>query len=412
MAKTKDTTKNTHNFYLNLLKTALKDKDFLDNKEIFEDLLIKSGIDINIEFERDQNINFLSLTLNNFDKFKYLVEKHHANPHVFSNTDKYMERFTIATDLLDKMPIDTPSTKLKEDKKIFNYLKKDKYTWLDKKVTTYSSKSDEIEETFFEIYFNKFPNKQSDLEQVLKLNFSEQDKEEAFIKAKNALAFELCFSVLHENIKNGYIRHGENKLNHVKNYLPILEKNNLVNFNEDQIEKLINLSSSAHYRIGFAKTEALELFSLLIDNKALTVEKLNQNNFTEKFVNQFIVYIEEEIKTNQKHNNNLKTYDKEHERILTDYSFPAFEELIKNLETLNSMGVSSYVLASQKQKLVEIIDVILSDPNRSRKKHYNINSNEKFDLENEQKNFAIIKELILVQNEEALQNNTVKKVKI
>ena len=139
----KEKAKNNKSFYLNLLKTALKDKEFLENKEIFEELLTRSGIDINTEFNIEQNNNFISLTLNNFDKFKYLVETHHANCHVFTSQDKFTERFSVATELLNK--INTHENKFKEERKILNYLKKDKLTWLDKKINNYSKiKKEEI----------------------------------------------------------------------------------------------------------------------------------------------------------------------------------------------------------------------------------------------------------------------------
>lgn len=397
-------------FYLNLLKTAIKDKDFLENKEIFDDLLSKSKIDINEEFKRDQNINFLSLTLNSFEKFKYLVERHHANPHVYVMQDKYVDRHTIATELLNKFYVET--TKFKEERKILNYLKNDKDTWLNKKITTYTTSSPSIEETFFEIYFNQYSNKAEELEKVLKFKFKEKEKLDTFNEAKEKLAFQLCFSTVLENAKHGYTKYGENKIDHVKNYLPILAKNNLTHLKETEVEKIVNYMVSDGYRIGFAKTEGLELLSLMIENKVVDINYLKKINFSEKFINHFIFHLEEDIKENKKNNAQIKPFDKKNDSLspLTEYGVSVFEEFLKGLEALNKINLDSSLSPSQKEKLLSIIHDIVSDPNREQKKEYVDNKKVQFDTKKEAKHFEIIKELIQMQNGEVLSPN--KKLKI
>lgn len=272
MARTKNNkteAKTNKNFYLNLLKTAIKDKDFLDNKEIFDTLLTQSGIDIDVEFNKEENINFLSLTLNNFEKFKYLVEKHHANYHVFTSSENYYDQFTIPTHLLNKVYGNT--VKFKEERKILNYLKKDETIWLDKKITRFSQSERVREESFFELYFKIYPDETKEFEKVLNFKFQDKNQEKQFDELKKDLIIKLSLdSTL------SFYKHisTDDLIENIKNYIPILKKYNLIDSNHPKAPNIIDHMFHVHNRIA-SRTQALELLSILLDNGLYTILLIN-----------------------------------------------------------------------------------------------------------------------------------------
>lgn len=385
--------------YLNLIKTALKDKNFIENVDIFDDLMAKSAIDINQNLKSDKNPTFLSYALNDSEKFKYLVEKHGANYHTNTTTDKFMEVNPISIELLEKVIFNTKN--IKEEIKILNYLKKDKKVWLNKKITQFNTDKDAHEETFFELYFSHNENRQDELEKILQINYDTTEEKNRFNQAKEDLVIQLCLLAVAEN--NRYKGHRvKNPLASFKNYLPILAKNNVINIDNNKFDSILSYMNNDSQNLGVARANNIKILQTMLEYNFLTTEKLNKDNFGKKFINQVINKLDNEIKSNKEHNEHLSHYDRsDYARILTEHTPIEFELLIENINKLNEMGIDAYIDKEQKEKILNIINIMQEASSTKKKKSEN----------DEYNKYEILKELIVLSSDKK-DSNTAKKIKL
>src|SRR5579875_966797 len=125
----------------------LKSDDFFNHLEEFDLLLTKGEIDINQIIDNKRGTTFLDYTINHYEKFFYLVDKYQANYHHEISIDGL--KTTQAIRLLYEIKtlgqnFSSFDNTYQEEKKIFERIKNDKYTWFDEKITSKASEGGEI----------------------------------------------------------------------------------------------------------------------------------------------------------------------------------------------------------------------------------------------------------------------------
>lgn len=320
MAKTKKDVKKE--FYLSLLKTAIKDKNFLHNTEIFDDLLKQSEIDINENLNTEKNPYLLTYALDNCEKFKYLVQTYHANYKINLNQgDKINYITSLAVDTLKK--VYHQEGKYKESQKILDYIKADKYIWLEKDQFQPKKESPLESTSFLILYFSIYANHEEELKNILQFKFTEKEIQKEFEQEKEKFLFILLHASIIAN-SNAYgltkYRVKGNKIKYLENYLPILMNDKSFNPNPIEIENLLNLMVNEQHKIGKYKENSLDIVSLMIEHNLYTIEQFQVFKFEEKFIAHFIVYL----------NKNMR----EESYI---YSYNIFESLLNGLNHLSQM---------------------------------------------------------------------------
>jgi hypothetical protein len=389
-------------FYLSLLTTAIKDKNFLQNKDIFNNLMTQSNIDINEKLQLNKNdyTNFIYYTLDSYEKFKYLVQNHNANYHISRENKRgdWINISSLSTQLLKE--VIEKETKNKHAN-ILNYIKESPYTWLEKEKVQHIRDEQllEFEDSFFVLYFNIYSDKKEELEKVLKFKFTKNNEQIKFDQEKEKLFFNLLYASIMVNSSNTNLiqyRMRGNKLEHLKNYLPILLKDESFSPSQIELEKMVALMVAKHHKIGQYKENSLEIVSFLIKNNLYTLEQFKKINFQEKFVDQFILHINDKLKEDEKYKSKCP------------YGYDVFYSLLNSLDKLSEMKIPSYITPNQKKEIFKIIRKIEKTPEDI----VDIFNEKSIDRKNQKQQFKIIKELIQCYNETEINTEKTHRLKI
>lgn len=377
----------------------IKSPEFFNNLEKFDDLFHKAKIDINQIIDKKRLTGFLEYTFSSYEKFFYLVDKYKANYHLSFATSEYS--FTPSLKLFDTLKhvnnsFSNSEQNHSEENKIFEKIKKDKYTWLDERMTTFI-KDDEkkISHTiFFNLYFTYYQLSANELDSVLNFNFDEPQLNEKFNNLKENLALELLNkSVFHykrylsDNIK-------VNPSDNLNKSLPILIKHNLINKNLSKIQEKIIHMFDEQVELDRKKTNSLHIIESFITHQALPVSWFNEIDFCDIYVSHLCKTLQNNLNYNKEGMNQGYSMDN-----YLSYPPTIFEESLKALDKLESLGINTYISANHKKELLNYLSIMQDKrPSSMAQKKY--------------KEYDLMKELIILKNETPSTKINTKKIKI